>query len=257
MMTPMTLPAQNVLITGAAKRIGAFLARHLAAKGWSVAIHCNGAKAQAEALKAELTEKGSKAIVLQRDFSDAAGVESLIGEAERGLGPLSLLLHNASLFERDTLESMNPGSWQKHQQINLLSPLLLSRSFAAKVQKEDRKAQIICLLDGMRGWSISPAFFSYSMSRMGMENFITLMAGQFAPHVRLNGVLLGPSLPGHMDKPDTFDKLAKLVPLERVSSPEEVCDAVEYLLRAEGMTGQMLDLTGGMNILRPPHRLVP
>ncbi len=247
MIPLMNKPLKTALVTGSSKRVGAEIVRRLANDGWQVAIHCNRSRDDAAYLAAELSGKGVKAFTIQQDLSGAWAVERVITETAATLGPISLLIHNASLFERDALESLTEDSWNQHMSVNLLAPMLLTRAFVAQAPKH---SSVICLLDGMRGWSVSPAFFSYAMSRMGMENFITLMAESLSPDIRINGILLGPTMPGHQDKPGTFSKLGELLPLKRVSSPREVCDAIAYLLAAEGTTGQCLDLTGGMNIQR-------
>ncbi|NBR50522.1 MAG: SDR family NAD(P)-dependent oxidoreductase, partial [Alphaproteobacteria bacterium] len=123
-----------VLITGAAKRIGRALAEALAADGWAVAAHFVGSKSEAEELVADIKNKGGKAIALQADLRDAAAVEKLIPDAVAALGPLTALINNASMFERDSAHTLSQESWDTHLNANLRAPALLMRDFANQLE---------------------------------------------------------------------------------------------------------------------------
>jgi len=89
-------------------------------------------------------------------------------------------------------------------------------------------------------------FLSYSLSKLGLANATALLANELAPRIRINAIAPGPTLLGKQDKKDTFAKLKKIIPLHRTSSPDEVCEAVKYLLSAPSITGQVIPLSGGM-----------
>lgn len=239
----------TVLITGAAKRVGRVLALHLAAQGHDVLVHYHHSQNEAESLAAEIRAMGRQAALAQADLSQPEAVEAIFAAAE-GMPPVTMLIHNASRFERDQLASLSPDAMRAHFAVNVETPLLLTQAFAARFPKGELPGNVICLLDGMIGWSISPTFLSYSLSRLAMQDAVPLLAQELAPHIRVNGIALGATLPGAQDKPSTFAKLEWTTPLRRVSHPGEVCDAVDYLLRADGVTGQLINLSGGMNLPR-------
>lgn len=246
-----TLPfgPATALITGAAKRVGRALALHLAARGWDILVHYQNSQAEAEHLVEEISALGRQVAIVQADLADPRAATQIF-DAAKGLPPVITLIHNASRFERDTLATMDPSGLHSHLAVNLETPMVLTQAFAAQFQKGEYPGNVICLLDGMQGWSISPQFFSYSLSRLAMEQGVPLLANALAPHIRVNGVALGATLPGVMDQPTTFAKLEWVTPLRRTSQPAEVCEAVDFLLRADGMTGQIVNLSGGMNLTR-------
>jgi len=220
---------------------------HLARQGWDILIHYHGSRAEAESLAEEIRAMGRQAALAQADLSDPAAAERIFSAAE-GMPPVVTLIHNASLFQRDQLANLTAQSLRQHFSVNLDTPLLLTRAFAAQFPKGAYPGNVICLVDGMRGWSISPTFLSYSLSRLAMEQAVPLLARDLAPHIRVNGIALGATLPGEMDKPSTFAKLEWMSPLKRTSHPAEVCAAVDYILHADSVTGQTLNLSAGMQL---------
>lgn len=239
----------TALITGCAKRVGRVLALHLAAQGWEILIHYHGSKAEAESLAAEIRGMGRHAALAQADLADPRAAQAIFAAAE-GLPPVTTLIHNASRFEKDRLTSLTSEEMRRHFAVNVETPLLLTRAFAERFPKGDYPGNVICLLDGMIGWSISPTFLSYSLSRLAMQEAVPLLASELAPHIRVNGIALGATLPGAQDGPHTFAKLEWMSPLKRTSHPGEVCNAVDFLLSADGVTGQVINLSGGMNLPR-------
>lgn len=195
----------------------------------------------------EIRAMGRQVALAQADLNDPAAAETIFAAA-REMPPVTTLIHNASRFERDRLETLTPEAMRAHFAVNLETPLLLTRTFAERFPKGSHPGNVICLVDGMRGWSISPTFLSYSLSRLAVEQAIPLLARELAPHIRVNGIALGATLPGVMDKPTTFAKLEWMAPLKRTSHPGEVCDALDYLLRADSVTGQVINLSGGLNL---------
>jgi len=242
----MTSPAAGAaLITGAARRIGRALALSLAERGYDIAVHYHRSEDAAKSLVDEIEARGRKAVAIAAHLATPEQVEALVPKAEELLGPLSLLVNNASHFARDTLADASYDSFLAHQQVNLYAPMALSQAFAAQAPAG---SQIINLSDGVYGWSMSPHFFTYSLSKFGLLSLTELLAVGLAPAVRVNAVALGPTLPGVMDKPGMFEKLAGRAPLKRVSSPEEVIAAIEYLMNAPSVTGQVIYLSGGMQL---------
>ena len=234
-----------VFITGGAVRIGRDLALAFARDGWDVAIHCHRSRGEAEALACDIAAMGHKAAAVQADLRDANRLPGLIAEAAGHLGPLRCLVNNAAAFEKDSLKTLSAESWQAHMQVNLLAPLLLSRAFAEQCP-EDKEGNIVNILDSCYGWSLSPNFLSYTLSKTGLHTATRLLAESLAPHIRVNGIAPGPTLPGKQDKPDTFNKLAHAIPLKHTSSTDDICNAMRMILSTTSMTGQVIALSGGL-----------
>lgn len=237
----------TAFITGAAVRVGRAIALHLAKQGWQICVHYRHSGEQAESLAEEISRAGSRCHLIKGDLADAAQMGELIDTAWELSGGLDCLIHNASVFEKDSLASITPESFQSHQNVNLLAPLLLTKRFAAKRQGK-AGGNVITLLDGMLGWSISPNFFSYSLSKLGLQHATEFLALELAPHIRVNGIALGPTIPGALDKPGTFSKLENIIPLGRTSGPEEVCRTIDFILDAPSMTGEVIALSGGVTL---------
>lgn len=235
-----------VLITGAAKRIGRAIALGMAKAGWAVAVHHNRSAAAAAEVVATIEEAGGRAVALRCDLSREVEVETLVERAAGALGPLTCLVNNASLFEMDTIETVSRDSWDAHIEINLRAPLVLSQAFARQLP-DGAQGNIINLLD-QRVWKLTPYFLSYTVSKMGLWTLTRTLAMAFAPRIRVNGIGPGPTLPSARQTPEQFEELCRAVPLGRGTTPEEICEAVLFLLSAPAVTGQMIALDGGEHL---------
>ncbi len=237
--------SHTCLITGAARRIGRTLALGLAEQGWNIAIHYSRSKTEAESLRDEIEARGRKAISLQADLADSEAIAGLIAATRAALGPVNLLINNASLFERDTVDDLDLASWDAHLNTNLRAPALLMRDFAAQARSGD---SIINIID-QRVWRLTPDFISYTVSKSGLWTLTQTFAQALAPRgIRVNAVGPGPTLPNPRQNQAEFEKQAKLVPLGAGAAPEDILKAVQYLLTAQAVTGQMLAIDGGQHL---------
>jgi NAD(P)-dependent dehydrogenase (short-subunit alcohol dehydrogenase family) len=234
------------LITGAAKRIGRAIALDLAESGWDVAIHYHGSGEEAEAVAAQVRARGRKAATLQADLGREAETASLVGRAEAALGRLRLLVNNASTFERDGWNSADRASWDHHMEPNLRAPFVLIQGFARQLP-EPEQGVVINMLD-QRVWNPTPAFITYTLSKMGLWALTQTLALALAPRIRVNGIGPGPALPSTRQTQAQFDEQCASLPLQRGTSPEEICRAVRFLLASPSLTGQMIALDGGQHL---------
>ncbi|MDA8539369.1 SDR family oxidoreductase [Alphaproteobacteria bacterium] len=240
-----------VLITGAGKRIGRALAEALATDGWAIAAHYAGSKSEAEALIAEITDKGGKAVALQADLRDAAAVQTLVADAAAALGPLTALINNASTFERDTAHTLTDESWDTHLNANLRAPALLMRDFANQAALQDGSVADACIINitDQRVDRLTPDFTSYTVSKTGLATLTETFAQALAPqHIRVNAIAPGPTLPNPRQAQAEFDKQASLVPLGHGATPDDIVAAARYILTARAMTGQTLMQDGGQHL---------
>lgn len=236
---------KSCLITGAAKRIGRAIALGLAAEGWDIAIHYGHSQDDAETLARDIEKLGRRSVLLPCDLSQAEQVEAIFPKLAETLGPISLLINNASLFERDLATDLTAQSWDQHLNTNLRAPALLMRDFANQAQNG---GNIINIID-QRVWRLTPDFVSYTVSKTGLWTLTQTFAQALAPAgIRVNGIGPGPTLPNPRQDEAEFAKQAKLVPLGYGASPEEVYQAIRYILSAPALTGQMLALDGGQHL---------
>ncbi len=235
--------SKSALVTGAGKRIGREIALHLARCGWDVAIHCRHSVDEAEEVAKEIHNIGRRTAIVLADFANAEEVSTLIERASDYLGQLSLLVHNAAAFEKEGLANFSHQNFTAQMAVNLEAPLHLTRDFAVQAPTG---SNVVCLLDGMTGWSMSAAYLSYALSKQGLEEAVRLLARTLAPTVRINGIALGASLAGKEDEADTFMRLAGMAPLQRTGETPEILSALDFILAAPGMTGQVVNIANGM-----------
>jgi NAD(P)-dependent dehydrogenase (short-subunit alcohol dehydrogenase family) len=236
----------GALVTGGAKRIGKAIALHLAVMGYGVGLHYNTSVAEAKETADEIIAAGGKAVLIAGDLADAGRCAALVGEAVAELGSLSVLINNASLFEADTVRDFSLQSWDDHFNINLRAPAILSQSFANQVAV-GTPGNIINLID-QRVWSLTPYFSSYTLSKAGLWTLTQTSAMALAPNIRVNAIGPGPTVPSPRQSPEHFAAQAASTPLGHGTSPEEIADAVSYILQASAMTGQMIALDGGQHL---------
>lgn len=242
------------LVTGAGTRIGAEIARRLAAAGYAVVVHYNNSQSGAAEVKTEILAANGRAAIVGADIADRAERAALIARAAEAFGPLTLLVNNASLYEPDSVMTLDEALWDRHFAIHAEAPLFLARDFARQLPPET-DAAIVNILDS-RMWNPSPAYTSYTLSKAVLFAATTTMAQELAPRIRVNAVGPGPTLPEATDNTEAYARRLANLPLGRGATPEEVAEAVLYFARAGAVTGQMLALDGGQ-FLEWPARTNP
>lgn len=242
---PSSIP-RAALVTGGARRIGRAIVLALAQAGFAVAVHCHHSREEAERTAAEAREAGVRTTVLRADLAREEETAGLIGAAQAAIGPIGVLVNNASSFERDEWYDADRQSWDAHLEPNLRAPFVLMQHFAASLP-EDAEGVIVNMLD-QRVWSITPHFVSYTVSKAGLWALTRSMALALAPQIRVNAIGPGPTLPSARQSDGQFARQSASVPLRHGTTPEEVGRAVLAILALPGLTGQMLALDGGQHL---------
>jgi NAD(P)-dependent dehydrogenase (short-subunit alcohol dehydrogenase family) len=248
-MSPLSLSdriPRAALVTGAGKRIGRAIALDLARRGFAVAVHYNGSAAAAGEVVAEIRAHGGTAVALQADLADEAAVERLIPAATLALGPLGVLINNASTFEYDSVASATRAGWDRHMEANVRAPFVLIQQFARQLQ-EPAEGAVVNLID-QRVWNLTPHFVTYTVSKAALWTLTQTLALALAPRIRVNGIGPGPTLPSTHQTEAQFAQQCGGMPLGHGTSPDEIVAAVWFLLQARAMTGQMLALDGGQHL---------
>ncbi|WP_435257498.1 SDR family oxidoreductase [Thioclava sp. FR2] len=245
----------TALVTGAGKRLGRAMALYLAKRGHDVAIHYATSAEEAESLAAEIREIGQRAITLQADILVEAQVETLVPRATDGLGPLTVLVNNASIFEYDRIETATRTSWDRHIESNLRAPYVLTQAFARQCPpaKPDQNGEplaqglIINMLD-QRIYKLTPEFSTYTIAKMGLWALTQTAAQGLAPHVRVNAIGPGPTLRGGRQSEEHFARQRAATVLKRGANAEDIVAALGYFLDSPSVTGQMIAVDGGQHL---------
>ena len=235
-----------VLITGAAKRLGAAMARAVARGGFDVAIHCHRSLAEAQELAGEIEALGRRAAVVPADLGREVEVAEVVPAAVRQVGPLAVLVNNASVFELDRLASADRTSWDRHLEANVRAPIVLSQGFVGQLPP-DRRGLIVNILD-QRVLNLTPNYLSYSISKMGLWGATQVLARELAPRVRVNAIGPGPTLPAAELDRARFEALCRATPLQHGTSPEEIAGALRFIMASPSMTGQLITLDSGQHL---------
>lgn len=249
MPIPDSIP-RAALVTGGARRLGRAQALALAEAGFDLAIHHATSAAEAEATAAEIRARGRRAITLHAELGEEAPVARLIPAATEALGPIGVLVNNASTFERDEWHDASRGSWDRHIEPNLRAPFVLSQAMARALPAA-AEGVIVNLLDE-RVWSLTPHFISYTVSKSALWTLTRTLALALAPRIRVNGIGPGPAMPSPRQTREQFERQCRSVPLGRGTSPEEVAAALIAILSLPSMTGQMIALDGGQHLQWSP-----
>ncbi|MGH6910885.1 MAG: SDR family oxidoreductase [Phenylobacterium sp.] len=234
------------LITGGARRIGRVLVTAAADAGYDVAIHVRSVDDEAETAAAEVRARGRKAAIFPCDLRKESTTVALVGEVEGELGPVTLLVNCASVFEEDAFSDMNRASWDAHMETNLRAPLVLAQAFARRLPA-DREGLIVNVLD-QRVLHPTPEFFSYSLSKAALWDATKILAQALAPRVRVNGIGPGPTLPSTYQDPADFDAEARATLMGRAVPPSQIGQALRYLIDATSVTGQMIAVDSGQHL---------
>jgi NAD(P)-dependent dehydrogenase (short-subunit alcohol dehydrogenase family) len=231
-----------VLITGGAKRLGAAMARAIAAAGYTVVIHANHSVDEAARLAAELN--GSFVL---GDLSRPESAGEIIAEAAQKAGPLFGLINNASRFEFDSPASVSAESIAAHIAPNLIAPMLLTKHFAERLTLE--RGVVINILDQKLS-NLNPDFFSYTLTKAALAAGTEMFAMALAPRIRVCGIAPGLTMKAPRQSERKFEAAWRANPLQRGSAPEDIARAALFILQTPAMTGTVITVDGGEHLMR-------
>lgn len=237
----MDLSGKVAIVTGAAQRIGAEVARALAAEGALVAVHY---RSHGQAAKALAQEIGGRAFAC--DFSLPSHAELFVGRVARALGPPAVLVHNASLFLPGDLAATTVEGWQESLAVNLTAPFLLTKAFAAGLAAREQGV-VVGLVDH-RALRPGKGHLAYTVSEAGLVAMLKGVARAGAPQLRTGVVSLGPVLAPEGKGEDHLAAQVARTPLGRAGTATEVAAAVLTLCKADYMTGAVLHVDGGRHL---------
>jgi len=244
----MQLRGKTALITGSATRVGKALALRAAQAGCNLVIHYGASADAAQQTVTEISQLGVSCCSISADLSDSEQVTTLIPRAADVAGTIDILINSASVFPAEQFLDASIDNWQQCMSINLHAPHLLSQAFARQLP-EHRHGKILNLLDAS---SLRPQnhHFSYTISKYALQGHTLACAHALAArNIQVNGIALGAILPNSNDNdPQAFNRLAARNPSQRNGSPDDVCDAMMYLLQSDYVTGEIIRIDGGQHL---------
>ncbi|MBI5546834.1 MAG: SDR family oxidoreductase [Deltaproteobacteria bacterium] len=237
------LEGRVAVVTGAGVRLGRAIALGLGARGAKVVLHWATSREGAEEAAGQLRAAGGEAVTVQADLSQADQVPRVFEKAE-SLGGCDLLVNSAAIFERKAIEEIDDLAWRRMLDVNLSGPFYCCRAAVASMRRKGR-GDIVNVADvggGLRAWS---HYSHYCAAKAGLAMLTRCLALELAPAIRVNAVAPGTVL---FPEPYAQEEKARTIariPLGREGTPEDVVKAIEYLLGAPYVTGQVLAVDGG------------
>jgi len=245
----------TALVTGAGKRLGRAMALYLARRGQDVAVHYSSSATEAEAVVAEIRAMGRRAVAVQADLLIEAEVQTLVPQAVAALGPLTVLVNNASIFEHDTVQTGTRSSWDRAMESNLRAPFVLMQAFAAQCPKgavdaagEPIAQGLVVNMIDQRVHKLTPEFASYTIAKMGLWALTRTAAQGLAPDIRVNAIGPGPTLQGARQSAEHFAAQRAATVLGRGADPAGITAALGFFLDSPAVTGQMIAVDGGQHL---------
>jgi NAD(P)-dependent dehydrogenase (short-subunit alcohol dehydrogenase family) len=237
--------ANKIIITGAATRMGAAIAKKLSGPNVEIVIHYNKSKLNAEKLQKELKKNKTKVWLIKGDLSKENDLKKIIKFAKSKLKYFDCLINNASLFENDNLKNFTSKSWDNHLNVNLKAPAFLTKEFAKNIKGKNNN--IINIID-QRVFKLTPFFTSYTLSKTGLYTLTKTSAMSLAPNIRVNGIAPGPTIKNKRQTDKHFKKQYLATPLKQQVDVREICNAVDFFIKNSSITGQVLAIDSGQNL---------
>jgi pteridine reductase len=233
------------LVTGAGIRIGRALAIALGSQHMRVAVHYNSSEDGARETVRLVQESGGKATLVVADLTKSDAYEKLVGDVVRHFGGLDVLINSSAVMQRTPLGTVTAQQWDTIMALNLRAPFLLAQAAAPHLAAGHGAIVNIADLAAFETW---PAYIPHGISKAGVVYMTRALARTLAPEVRVNGIA-----PGAVLLPDGWsdqdaDQMRASTPLARLGSPEDVVDAMLYLLHADYVTGEIVIVDGGRHV---------
>ena len=244
------------LVTGAAARLGRAMALGLAERGVDIALHYNSNIDEAEKTAEEIRTLGVRCVTLQANLLDQEQTQNLVQRARDGLGQsLDILINCASVFKYDSIKSASQASWDMNIDSNLRAPFVLTQEFArqvpqASVQPDGEKRANACIVNmiDQRVRKLTAEYMTYTIGKMGLWAFTQTSARALGPNIRVNGIGPGSTLQGAEQSDAQFVEHRQGSPLQRGANPEDIVQAMNFLLDAPAFTGQLVCIDGGQHL---------
>jgi NAD(P)-dependent dehydrogenase (short-subunit alcohol dehydrogenase family) len=235
-----------VLVTGGSRRIGRACVLALAGAGASVVIHHGRSVEDAQRLCEQIHQQGGKAATVQADLGQSSMLSGLMHRAGQFFGPLQILVNNAAIFRPGLFADTSQDDWHEHLAVNLTAPFLLMQGFARQIPSQT-PGKIINIID-QRIARPKPGHVAYTTAKSGLWTLTQMAAQEMAPWIQVNAIGPGPILPAPDQQSDSFLQVARATPMARAGKPEDIAQAMLFLLEQEYITGDIIRVDGGEHL---------
>jgi pteridine reductase len=241
---PFSLRGSTVLVTGGARRVGRVICRRLFQAGATLLIHAHRSVDEARALAAELSDQNRSSTVVQADLASHEELEALTNLIRNGLPiPIQAMVHAASPYGKVPLAHLTPADLDRYYAVHLRAPVFLAQALQHNLR--GREGRIVHITDASLRRPY-PGYTAYLSTKQALEGLTRALAVELAPTIRVNSVAPGTVLPPDDCSPAYSEALVKQSPLKMPGHPEDVAQAVEFLLKDRGfITGTTLTVDGG------------
>jgi pteridine reductase len=239
------------LVTGAARRVGLASALGLARAGCDVVITYLHSRADAERARDQLASTGAAARIERLDLRDLEGSKVIAAQLAEQLPRLDVLVHNASIYQRASLEQVTIEHLIENYRVHIAGPVLLTQGLAAQLRQSPLPGggAIVCMCDIHALGRPRRNYLAYSVTKAALAEMVRSLAVELAPQIRVNGIAPGAvafAESGPDADPEMQQRYLSRVPLARTGTPEEAAEAVRWLaLDATYITGEIIRVDGG------------
>ena len=209
-------------------------------------MHYFRSTAKAKKLKKIIEQNLVKVVLIKADLKNPKQIEKIMPKARKKLGTIDCLINNAALFEKDDIANFTTKSWNDHLNINLLAPAILTKQFAKQASKKT-VSNILNIID-QRIFNLTPFFMSYTISKSGLQTLTKTMAMRLGPNIKVNAIAPGPTIKSKRQTDKHFRNQVRSTLLKKSVKAEDICNAVEFLINNNSITGQIIAVDSGQNL---------
>jgi NAD(P)-dependent dehydrogenase (short-subunit alcohol dehydrogenase family) len=240
----MKFSGKVALVTGAGKRLGRAVALRLASEGADVAVHYRGSDAEATEVVAQIEGLGRRAVAMRAELTSVEEIRALVQRMAHEFGRIDVLVNSAASFLPSSVISTTEEIWDASLDTNVKGPFFLAQSAAPWLRRSNGVIVNFADTGGILGW---PGYIAHSISKAGMIMLTKTLAKALAPEVRVNAIAPG-TITMAGDPPEWQEEFVKIAALKKTGTPEDIAEAVSYLVNAKFITGHVLVLDGGRTL---------
>jgi len=237
----------GILITAAGKRLGKAMALHLARQDYYIYLHYHSGREEAEDTLTEIQAHGGEGEILQADLSDFAAAENLVRQCNNPAHPLRHIINNASRFVADEADNFTEESFAAHMAVNLRAPLQLGRALHALVP-DGAPASVVNIIDS-KVFALNADYFSYSLSKVGLNAATEMMAQAFGPKIRVNGIAPGLTLIAEGQSEENFALASRLNFTGQPLNVQDIARTAHLLITSPSINASVIPVDGGQKMI--------